>query len=74
MVGHLPGGERILAPGQSFQVSLALPFDDQKWRANISYTALMTEPKFTVEDWLSKVGLGFGLWPEHTVYAGPKPQ
>ena len=36
MVGHLPGGGRILLPGQSCDLSIPLPFDDWEWRATMT--------------------------------------
>jgi len=68
MVGCLPSGERILAPGESFTVTVALPFDDQEWRAMIRYKALLTQASLHTDTWLSYVGLGVPSWPEYSAY------
>ena len=74
MVGHLPPGECILAPGGAFNVTVALPFDDREWRVKVWYKALLTESSVRIDRWLSEVGISMPLWPEYAAYTGSKTQ
>jgi hypothetical protein len=71
MLGHLPPGKHWLDSGETFSVTLALPFDDRDWRFRLIYKPLY--PKWTdpVYHCLFKIGIGRFMpeWPEHEIFA-----
>lgn len=68
MVGILPSGEKILAPGESLTVTLELPFDGHGWRARISYIPLMPQWRVFLSHALARIGLSLD-WPALDVYS-----